>query len=114
MTHYARYLRERESKEILEHEHGFTIYGYNCVPGIDFPHCYIEDNYVVPEHRKKGIAKQMADKICAQAKAGGFRILLGSVDGKAKNAHDSMLVLIAYGMKLYTIDGSIAWYTKEI
>lgn len=111
---YARYLREREGKEIMEHEHGFTIYGYNCVPGIDFPHVYIQDNYVEPAHRKKGIAKQMADKICAQAKAGGFRVLLGSVDGNAKGAHESMLVLLAYGMKLHAISGTTAWFTKEI
>jgi GNAT superfamily N-acetyltransferase len=111
---YAKYLREREGKEVLEHEHGFTIYGYNCVPGLDFPHCYIQDNWVEPAHRKKGIARQMADAISTQARAGGFRVLVGSVDGAAKGAHESMLVLIAYGMKLYTISGTTAWFTKEI
>lgn len=108
------YLRERENKSILETPHGFTIYGYNCVPGLDFPHVYIQDNYVKPEHRKSGLARGMADEICKAAKAAGIKILMGSVDGSANNAHESMLVLIAYGMKLYTINGSVAWFSKEL
>lgn len=111
---YTAYLHERENKSVLETTHGFTIYGYNCVPGLDFPHVYIQDNYVIPEMRKSGVAREMADKICAEAKKKGIGILMGSVDGNANNAHESMLVLIAYGMKLYTIDGSTAWFSKEL
>ncbi len=111
---YSAYLRERENKEILEHPHGFTIYGYNCVPGVDFPHLYIQDNYVKPEYRKTGVARAMADQICAQAKAAGFKVLLGSVDANAKGAHESLLVLIAYGMKLFNVTDSTIWMTKEL
>jgi len=111
---YAAYLRERENKEILEHDHGFTVYGYNCVPGVDFPHLYIQDNYVDPGHRKSGIARTMADKIAAQAKAAGFKTMLGSVDANARGAHESLLVLIAYGMKLFSVSDSIIWMSKEI
>jgi GNAT superfamily N-acetyltransferase len=112
--YYASYLRERENKEILEHPHGFTIYGYNCVPGVDFPHVYIQDNYVVPERRKEGIARQMADQIAAQAKAAGVKIMLGSVDANAKGAHESLLVLIAYGMKLYAVSNGTMFFSKEL
>lgn len=111
---YAEYIREREGKEILQHEHGFTIYGYNCVPGVDFPHVYLQDNYVRPEHRKKGIAREMADQIAQQAKDAGFKVMLGSVDGNAKGAHESLLVLIAYGMKLFLVDGATVWLSKEL
>lgn len=111
---YAAYLRERENKEILEHSHGFTIYGYNCVPGVDFPHLYLQDIWVKPESRKTGAARAMADQIAAQAKARGVKILLGSVDSNAKGAHESLLVLIAYGMKLYAISGSTAFFSKEL
>lgn len=111
---YASYLRERENKEILETEQGFAIYGYNCVLGVDFPHCYIADIYVRPEFRQTGAARKMADQIASQAKVSGFKIMLGSVDGNAKGKHESLLVLIAYGMKLFTISGTLIWFSKEI
>lgn len=111
---YAEYLKEREGKEIIKHEHGFTIYGYNCVPGVDFPHLYIQDNYVRPEHRKKGVAREMADKLTSQAKARGIKVMLGSVDVNAKEADASLKVLIAYGMSLYAVSGSTIFMQKEI
>lgn len=111
---YAKYLKEREGKEILEHPHGFTVYGYDCVPGVPFPHLYIADNWVDPDHRKSGIAKTMADEIARMARHKGYTVMLGSVDGNAKGAHESLLVLIAYGMKLYTVQGTTVWFKKDI
>lgn len=111
---YENYLREREGKDILKHDHGFTIYGHNCVPGADFPHVYISDNWVEPSFRKSGIAREMADQICKDAKNRGFGILLGSVDVNAKSSHESLLVLIAYGMRLYTISGNTIFMSKEL
>jgi len=111
---YADYLKEREDKEILEDEQGFVIYGYNCVPGLTFAHVYIQDVYTKPEHRQKGVAKKLADKVAQMAKDQGHTSLLGSVDGTANNAHESLLVLIAYGMKLFHVEGSMIWMIKEI
>ncbi len=111
---YSAYLRERENKEILQSDKGFAIYGYNCVPGLDFPHCYIQEIYCKAEHRKSGEARRLADQISEQAKASGFKIIVGSVDGNAKGSHESLLVLIAYGMKLFTISGTLAWFSKEL
>jgi GNAT superfamily N-acetyltransferase len=111
---YAEYIREREGKEILEHEHGFTIYGYNCLAGVDFPHVYIQDNYVRPEHRKKGVAREMADRIAEQAKALGIKVMLGSVDTQTRGADASLKVLIAYGMSLYTVNGNMIYMQKEL
>jgi L-amino acid N-acyltransferase YncA len=111
---YAEYIREREGKEILQGEHGFAIYGYNCVPGVDFPHVYLQDIYVRPAQRKSGVARQLADQVAEQAKAGGFKVMLGSVDSAARGAHESLQALIAYGMKLYAASDSVVWMTKEI
>jgi ribosomal protein S18 acetylase RimI-like enzyme len=111
---YAEYLKEREGKDILQHEHGFAIYGFNCVPGVDFPHCYLQDIWTAPALRKSGVARSMADKIAQMAKDKGIRIMFGSVDGNAKGAHASLQVLIAYGMKLYSINDSTAWFFKEL
>lgn len=111
---YASYLRERENKEILEDAHGFAIYGYNCVPGVDFPHVYLQDIYTRPEWRKTGHARKLADQIAAQAKAAGFKIMLGSVDCNARGAHESLQVLIAYGMRLFTASDGFILFSKEI
>lgn len=111
---YAEYIKEREGKDVLETEHGFAVYGFNCVPGVDFPHVYLQDIWIKPALRKSGVARDMADKVAAKAKTWGIGIMLGSVDGNAKGSHESLQVLIAYGMKLYTIDNSVAWFSKEI
>jgi hypothetical protein len=56
----------------------------------------------------------MADQICAQAKAAGFKTLLGSVDVSAQGADTSLQVLIAYGMKLYCADNNVIYMVKEL
>lgn len=111
---YAEYIREREGKLVLESEKGFAVYGFNCIPGVDFPHAYIQDIWVKPDFRKFGEARALADSITKEAKAKGFKFLFGSVDCNAKNAHASLLVLIAYGMRLYTASGSGIYFVKEI
>lgn len=111
---YADYIRERENKEILQNDFGFAIYGYNCVPGVDFPHVYLQDIYVKPEHRKKNHASQLADQVAAQAKTAGFKVMLGSVDGTANGADASLRFMFAYGASLFSISGSVAWFTKEL
>jgi ribosomal protein S18 acetylase RimI-like enzyme len=111
---FDQYLREREGKQVLKSEQGFATYGFNCVPGVDFPHVYICDIYTRPEYRKTSVARDMADTISEQAKAKGVKIMLGSVDTNAKGAHESLLVLIAYGMKLFTTSDSTIFFSKEI
>jgi ribosomal protein S18 acetylase RimI-like enzyme len=111
---YAEYLRERENKELLQDERGFAIYGYNCIPGVDFPHCYLQDVYVRPEWRRRGHASKLADQVAAQAKAAGFKVLISSVDCAARGAHESLQVLIAYGMQLFTAHDGTIFFSKEL
>ena len=111
---YADYLSERSGKEVLETDKGFLTYGFNCLPGVDFPHVYIEDLYVKPEFRKSHVASIMADGVAELAKMQGIKIMLGSVDCGAKNADASLRVLQAYGMKLYTANQNAVYMVKEI
>lgn len=105
---YPLYLKERCGLETLETECGFATYKFRG------PDCYIEDIYVLPEHRKQGAAASMADGIAEIAKAAGIHILTGSVDSRANGAEESRAVLRAYGMHPYTIEGSVTYYRKEI
>ncbi len=112
MKMYRDYLKERLGDEMIERDEGFATYRFIDDYGI--PAVYIVDLYVRPDFRKTNIASEMADEICALAKKSGHHRLIGSVDSTAKNATDSIKVLLAYGMVLHRtgINGLI--FKKEI
>ena len=105
---YAKYILERENKSCLETEDGFATYVYNE------DYVYIEDIYVVPEKRKENIAASLADKIAEEAKAKGYKKMVGSVVPYAKGATNSLKVLLAYGMRLSHSNEHIIYFTKEL
>ena len=109
MSKWADYIRERQGKEVKEWENAFTVYSF---PGDKI--CYIEDNYVEPKFRKKGIAAAMANEIVIEAKERGCNLLIGSVDLGAKAPADNMKVLLAYGMEPYMTEGKLIYFKKEI
>lgn len=108
MSHYGKYIMEREGKEILEDEDGFATFLFTEAG------CYIVDIYVVPEKRKEGVAKRYADEIAVIAEKENVKRLIGSVDVTTNSATDSAKVLLAYGMKLGWIDGNMIYFTKEL
>jgi hypothetical protein len=105
---YAKYKKEREGKEVLETEYGFASW---CIDG---EVCYIEDIFVDLYHRQSGLAAKMADDICRLAKDRGCKTLLGSVNVQTQGSTTSMKVLLAYGMKLRSVNGQMIYLTKEI
>lgn len=105
---FARYLKEREGLEVLYTSIGFVTYKFR-VDG-----CYIQDIFVLPEYRQQHCAAEMADIIAKEAKALGYRLLLGSVDSRANGAEISDRVLRAYGMRPYSREGFMTYYGKEI
>lgn len=107
-SNYARYIREREGKHIVEDEYGFATYVYLN------EHCYIEDIFVRREFRTQGHASRYADQIAAEAKEKGFTKLLGSVCPNAKGADASLRVLQAYGFRLISSDKNLIYLEKEI
>lgn len=113
---YASYLEETLGQKYLEDSEGrgFLTYAYDSIPGLDFPHVYIVDLFVVPEHRKHGIAASMADKVADEARKTGRRIMFGSVCKHAKTKDASEKVLKAYGMTKYSEDEDMLWFVKEI
>jgi GNAT superfamily N-acetyltransferase len=111
---YADYLKETQDKEMLQTEAGFITYGFNCVPGVDGPHIYIEDLFVIPSMRKTHIAATMADYVCERAKERGIHLCIGSVNKSAKTNEASCKVLEAYGMSKFSEDTTTKWYIKEI
>lgn len=99
---------------MLETPHGFLTYGFNCVPGVDFPHVYIEDLYVVPTARKTRVATEMADKVADIARERGVTKMLGSVSLGRKNADANLEVLKHYGMRLFAANDQTIFTIKDL
>lgn len=94
MSLYAKYINERENKEIIETEQGFATYFY-IDSGV-----YIQDIYVSSDQRQSGVAASFADQIAKLAKSKGYSKMYGSVRIGTKGATDSLKVLLAYGFEL--------------
>lgn len=111
MSLYGKYVKERENREIVETDHGFATFQY-C--GYENTECYIIDLYVLPDHRKKGVASQLADRIAEMAKEKGCQYLSGSVDPTANGATDSVKTLLAYGFDVAAVSEKLIWFKKEL
>ena len=113
---YAEYLKETLGQEYKEDAEGrgFLTYGYNCIPGVDFPHLYIVDLWVKPEHRKSHVAANLADSVCEEAKSKGVAFCFGSVCKHSKTEESAKKILKAYGMTKYAEDQDMTWFVREI
>jgi predicted GNAT family acetyltransferase len=107
---YAQYILERTDDLILESKEGFATYRYMN----DGKAVYIIDIFVLPQHRKEGIAARLADQIVIEAKAKGATELLGSVVPSTKNSTISMQVLVGYGMTLASSSNDFVVFRRDI
>jgi len=108
MHRLAAYLKEREGFDCISRDEGFADYR------IGGDECYIRSIFVFPDYRKKGIAADMANDIARIAIAKGCKYLTGSVDTSAKGAHESVLVLFAYGFKTHAAVNGGIFFRKEL
>lgn len=106
---YAKYIREREGKEIIETDDGFATYQI-----FDNGECYLQDIYIVPEKRNSGLATEIANKVSEIAKERGCNLLIGSVCVDDKCATRNMKVLLAYDMQVYKTAGTMIFLRKQI
>lgn len=109
MSTFGDYIKERQGKEIIEDDRGFATFQF-----LDDARCYIEDIYVRPDFRKRGVAKDMADKVAERAKSVGCKTLWGSVVPTAKGSTDSIKVLLAYGMSLDSSAVNLILFKKDL
>lgn len=112
MQMYRDYLRERLGDEMLEREEGFATYRY--VSNYGTPAVYIIDLYVRPDFRKTKVASEMADEIVKIAMRSGCKTLFGTVSTSAKNATDSIRVLLGYGMSFHSSNQDGLVFKKEL
>jgi len=110
---YFEYLSEREPEvKILQRDHGFALYTektYNGERAI-----YIIDIYVQPDFRQTNLATKMSEEIQAEAKESGIKHLLGTVVPTSIGSQESLLVLLAHGMKITESSHDLIWFYKEL
>jgi len=109
MSLYADYLLENRGDLIEERPDGFASYRY-----LDEHTVYVVDIYVAPSARKSGLAADMANRIAFIAKLKGCKVMVGTIDSRAKHATDSMKVLLAYGMSFSGIRDNLLVFEKVI
>lgn len=107
---YAKYLTERTTDLILETEKGYATYRYLE----DQKTVYIVDIFVEKEFRALGVATDLANAICNEARGKGYLKCLGSVVPSMKNSTISMKVLLGYGMQLESSTNNFILFKKDL
>lgn len=105
---YAQYLAERTYKRIIEDEFGFIVFEVH-------PDCVlINELFVVPEERRKGRGLFLGKEVESIAKSIGKKLLVCTVDPRAKNAGDSIKAILAMGMSLSRVKDNLIYLIKEL
>jgi len=98
MSLYAQYIKERTNKSMIETDKGYVLYSFP-----DKETVYLEDLYVLPEHRTEGHCRYLDSEVAVKAKEAGCSKMITSVVPAAINSTISLKVAIACG---YTLDSS--------
>lgn len=102
------YFKERLGVEAIEKDAGFLIYK------ILGPECFIQDFYVKPPLRGKGVGSEMVKELESLAKTKGCSFLTASVHAPAKNSTDSLKVVLAMGGELVGVSGQDIFFKKNL
>jgi len=109
MSMYKDYVENQlPNRFVYETDRGFITYN---VAGDE---CQLEEIYVAPEHRRKGVAAELRDYAAAHAKKLGCTYLKGSVIIGTTMAEESCIAMLKYGYKFWDTDGVWILFKKEI
>lgn len=109
MSLYKSYVEEQLSNRFVhEDEFGFITYNFQGHM------CQLEEIYIIPEHRRKGIASKYYKMMEEIAKENDCDMLLGSIVIGTNNAEESMQCLFKNNFKLYQNNGNMIYLIKEL
>lgn len=108
LTKYAMYIKEKFNDELIEHEHGFITYK------LMGRHVFIKNIWIHPDHRLKGIGKELADKVVKIGKDQGCNLLLSTVLKTINNWGESLEANLHYGLKESNQTEEKIYLMKEI
>jgi GNAT superfamily N-acetyltransferase len=107
---WAAYIKETLGKEMIQTDKGFAT--FFIVPGTSV--CYIEDIYVLPEHRKSDITTEMENSVKKWAVERGCTELMGSVNLSISTPERSLQILLHRGYKLSQVTPSMIYLKKKL
>lgn len=106
---YLSYVKERLGFEsIVEEGKAFAIFK------TEGQEIYIQDIYVAPEYRKKGIMDAMEGRIEAHAIEKGCTFATGTVQPTANNSEESLVYCIGRGYKIVEAHPNVIILRKEL
>jgi hypothetical protein len=105
---YAAYLEELGAKKLYRNDKGFVIYSF-----VD-ENIYLEEIYILPEHRGKKEFAILSDSMNEIAKQHGCKKMLGSVIPSINNSTRSLGMMLAYGAKLVSATNNFIVFEKEV
>lgn len=108
LTKYAKYIFEKAGIQLIEWEHSFITYS------IEGDVCMIHDLWVDIEHRRKGIAWEMADYVTIIAKENGCKKLVSTLMVHSNGCNEALKTQMAYGFKIIGSDSEKLYLAREI
>lgn len=106
---YRDYVEEQlKNRFVHEFDHGFIT--YNIADDI----CQLEEIYIKPSERRKGIASSIYTLMGVVAKKKGCNYLKGSIVIGTNNSENSMMCLLKNDFKLAYTEGIIIYFLKHI
>lgn len=109
MSLYGDYIKERAGKSIIDEDYGFATYYF-----LSDGNCYLEDIYVKPEMRCRGLASQLADMVFHEAKLNKAEYIIGSFDPQGKNPAISLKAQLAWGLEPFAIKDQLLYLRKKV
>ena len=109
MSMYKQYIEEQlPNRKVYETEYGFIT--YNIIGEL----CNLEEIYITPKHRNKGMASAFYTLMGSMAKSKGCKYLIGTITIGTNNSENSMKCLFKNGFKLYDTEGLMIKLMKQI
>lgn len=105
---YKQYLAERQATHVIECEAGFATYRF--VGEL----VYLEDIFILPEHRAAGAALSLLQQTEAAGTVKGIKKIMGSVVPSLPAAHVTMSMMLKHGFKLHAAEKDIVYFIKDI
>lgn len=113
MELYKRYIEEMHpGKTVYQDDIGFAVYWIRQLG--DAKEVYIEDIYVLPEHRRNGGTKHLSGKVAEIAKENGCTYMTGTVVPSANHAMISLKMMLSNEFVLWRATENLIWFIKEI
>ena len=108
MSLYFSYIKESRGLDCVSGQNGFVTFKING------EECYIEDIYIVDEHRKSGIGSNLMDKVVIRAKEKGCKFLSATVGCRITNPEVSLMSCFGYGFKILAAANDIILLKMEL